>query len=576
MSIIRIALAQINTAVGDFNGNLSKVINCLNKGRENNVDLVIFPELTTTGYPPEDLLLKNSFIEANLKMLKDIIQSSHGTGCIIGFVEGEKELYNSAAFIYDGRLVGTCQKLLLPNYGVFDEKRYFTPGDKHTVFDLSHVRLGVNICEDIWFEDVTHFQALKGDAGVIINISSSPYHMGKWKIRRDLLSMRALDNCAVVIYVNQVGGQDELVFDGQSWIIGPDGEVIASGKQFQEDFIIFDLDTEELRKNRENNEIFQKRKRLFQPNEKLNLTKLKEWYGKPHKKIIKPVDIETLQEDEEIYEALVLGLRDYIRKNGFKKVILGLSGGIDSALAAAIAVDALGKENVTGVAMPSIYSSEGSLKDAEKLAQNFGIEYIVIAITEIYNAYIKTCSSVFAGLKEDVTEENIQARIRGNVLMAISNKFGHLVLATGNKSEISVGYCTLYGDMVGGFAVIKDLPKELVYRLSRYRNVKASIDLIPQNTIDKAPSAELRPGQKDEDSLPPYSVLDPILEAYVEENKSIKEIVEMGYRENIIRDVMRLVDISEFKRRQGAPGIKITPRAFGKDRRMPITNHYRE
>jgi len=575
MSILRMALGQINTTVGDFKGNLKKVIDCLNMGRENNVDMVIFPELTTTGYPPEDLLLKPSFIEANLNMLKQVISSSNGIGCILGFVEGEKELYNSAAFIYDGRLLGTCQKLLLPNYGVFDEKRYFTAGDKHTVFDTGQVKLGVNICEDIWFEDVTRFQSLKGDAEIIINISSSPYHRAKWKIRQDLISMRATDNNVIIVYVNQVGGQDELVFDGQSLVMGPNGEIIAMGKHFEEDFVIFDIDTVKLRHNRLNNSQFQKRKALFQATEKLRLVKLEEWYEKPDKKVIPFREIKPLCDEEEIYSALVLGLRDYVRKNGFKKVVLGLSGGIDSALSAAIAVDALGKEHVTGVAMPSMYSSEGSVTDARKLAENLGIEFMIVPITDIFNSYEKTFSDLFKGLSYDVTEENLQARIRGNILMALSNKFNSLVLATGNKSEISVGYCTLYGDMVGGFSVIKDLPKELVYKLSRYKNTEAGYCVIPENTIDKPPSAELRPEQKDEDSLPPYPVLDPILEAYVEENKSIMDIVNMGYKEEVVKDVMRLVDRSEFKRRQGAPGIKITPRAFGKDRRMPVTNGYR-
>jgi len=575
LSIIRIALAQINTTVGDFKGNLEKVKINLDRGRKNDVDIVVFPELTTTGYPPEDLLLKPVFIEANLKALQDIIDYTDNIACIAGFVEGEKELYNSAAFIYNKKLVGTCQKILLPNYGVFDEKRYFTAGDKHTVFELNNIKTGVNICEDIWFEDVTRIQALKGDAEIIINISSSPYHMAKGNLRQDLIFLRASDNRAAVVYVNQTGGQDELVFDGQSWVIGPEGEVLAMGKQFEEDFIVIDINTEEIREKRTGDTVFQKRKKLFQSNEKVHTIKVDGWKEKSHSSSLPSREVKRMGEIEEIYNALVLGLRDYVRKNGFNKVVLGLSGGIDSALSAAIAVDALGKENVMGVAMPSQYSSEGSVTDARLLAENLEIDFRVIPIKGLFDAYLESLNPLFAGLPQDVTEENIQARIRGNILMALSNKFRSLVLAAGNKSEISVGYCTLYGDMVGGFAAIKDLPKELVYGLSRYKNSFGK-EVIPVNTIDKPPSAELRPGQKDEDSLPPYPVLDVILEAYVEENKGLKDIVNMGYEEKTVRDVIRMVDMSEYKRRQGAPGIKITPRAFGKDRRMPVTNRFRE
>lgn len=576
MSILRIALAQMNPVMGDFKGNLEKIIDNIKLGKENDVDLVIFPELTTTGYPPEDLLLKPTFIKSNMEVLDKIIEASKEIGCIAGFVEDKGELHNSAAFIYNGKLKGICQKRLLPNYGVFDEKRYFTCGDKDIVFELGDTKIGVNICEDIWFEDVTRFQSLKGDAEIIINISSSPYHMAKGSMRKDLLSFRASDNNVVVLYVNQVGGQDELVFDGQSWVIGPEGEVLGMGKQFEEDFIIVDINIGELKKKRKENPQFQRRRELFQSTEKLHLIKIEDWKWKNHKEIAPREKIKPMGECEEIYNALVLGLKDYVKKNGFSKVVLGLSGGIDSALTAAIAADALGKENVLGIAMPSMYSSEGSLTDARAVAENLGIEYKVIPIKELYDVYLKVLEPAFSGKKEDVTEENIQARIRGNILMAVSNKFNSLVLATGNKSEISVGYCTLYGDMVGGFSAIKDIPKELVYKLSHYRNSIEGREIVPKNTIEKPPSAELRPDQKDEDSLPPYPVLDAILEAYVEENKGVSEIVKMGYEEDIIRKVIKLVDFSEYKRRQGAPGIKITPRAFGKDRRMPITNRFRE
>ena len=465
---------------------------------------------------------------------------------------------------------------LIHNYGVFDENRYFQAGTEPLVFKLNNVTVGVNICEDIWYpQGPMNVEALAGGAEVIVNISASPYHAGKGEFRKRMLATRAADNVVIVAFNNLVGGQDELVFDGNGMIFSQNGALITQGKQFEEDLIVADLDIDA---------VF--RRRLHDPrHRKEKLASMKA--GATVRKIELPtLDVKRnnpelpLRENssmshlEEIYNALVLGTRDYVQKNGFEKVVIGLSGGIDSSLTAIIAVDALGKENVIGVTMPSQYSSEETKSDAQRLADNLGIKLITIPIIDVLKSYLNSFSEVFQGLERDITEENIQARIRGNILMALSNKFGWLVLTTGNKSEMSVGYCTLYGDMAGGFAVIKDVPKILVYELSEYRNSIAEGELIPQSVIDRAPSAELRPDQKDVDSLPPYEILDPILQAYVEEDRSLGEIVEMGFDEEVVKRVILLVDRNEYKRRQGPPGIKITPRAFGKDRRLPITNKY--
>ena len=465
---------------------------------------------------------------------------------------------------------------LIHNYGVFDENRYFQAGTEPLVFKLNNVTVGVNICEDIWYpQGPMNVEALVGGAEMIVNISASPYYAGKSEFRQRMLATRASDNVVIVAFNNLVGGQDELVFDGNGMIFSQNGELITQGKQFEEDLIVADLDIDA---------VF--RRRLHDPrHRKEKLASMKA--GATVRKIELPtLDVKRnnpelpLRENssmshlEEIYNALVLGTRDYVQKNGFEKVVIGLSGGIDSSLTAIIAVDALGKENVIGVTMPSQYSSEETKSDAQRLADNLGIKLITIPIIDVLKSYLNSFSEVFQGLERDITEENIQARIRGNILMALSNKFGWLVLTTGNKSEMSVGYCTLYGDMAGGFAVIKDVPKILVYELSEYRNSIAEGELIPQSVIDRAPSAELRPDQKDVDSLPPYEILDPILQAYVEEDRSLGEIVEMGFDEEVVKRVILLVDRNEYKRRQGPPGIKITPRAFGKDRRLPITNKY--
>ncbi|MDZ7261086.1 MAG: NAD+ synthase [candidate division KSB1 bacterium] len=572
---IRIALAQINPTVGDLDGNKTKILDYIRQAQHSEADLVVFPELALTGYPPEDLLLKHQFIEDNKERLHQIAQEAQGITVILGFADRKDAVYNAAAVIHNKRIAGIYYKICLPNYGVFDEKRYFKPGTTPLVFELRGTKIGLNICEDIWVPNgVTETQALKGDAEIIVNISASPFHAGKGKERQQMLCSRAISNCAIVTYTNLVGGQDELVFDGQSLIFNEAGELLEQGWQFREDLILADLWVDKIRKIRSESPEFKRRKESFQAPYALDFLLLEDGKKDKLRSPLPSRKTKKLSPAGEIYEALVLGTHDYVHKNGFQKVVIGLSGGIDSALTAVIAVDALGSENVVGVAMPSQYSSEGSITDAEQLASNLKIQLLKIPIQDTFQAYRQMLKEAFQDRPEDVTEENIQARIRGNILMALSNKFGWLALATGNKSEVSVGYCTLYGDMAGGFSVIKDVPKTLVYRLAKYRNSIAREKLIPQSILDKVPSAELRPNQKDEDSLPPYSILDPILEAYIEKDMSIKEIVALGYPEQVVQEVANMVDRNEYKRRQAAPGIKITPRAFGKDRRMPVTNRY--
>jgi NAD+ synthase (glutamine-hydrolysing) len=572
---LRLALGQINSTVGDFQGNAGKILKMIGQAREMGAELVAFPELALPGYPPEDLLLNSSFIKANAEALKRLARATRGITAIVGFVDMNEDIFNAAALLHDGELAGVYHKIYLPNYGVFDENRYFQSGKEILIFRLNGTVIGMNICEDIWYPgDPTRTQCLQGDAHVIVNISSSPYHAGKMHLRQRMLSTRAWDYSTIVAYVNLVGGQDELVFDGGSMVLDQGGELISAARAFEEDLLVVDLDLDEVLLNRLHDPRRRKDKLIPPAEGKLRCISLP-----PLKKrrrmslghrIYKP-----LGRLEEIYRALILGTGDYVRKNGFKKVVLGLSGGIDSALTAAIAVDALGKDKVVGVGMPSMYSSRMSLEDARAFAENLEIEFHVIPIGEVVTAYLKTLKSSFAGRKPDVTEENLQARIRGNLLMALSNKFGWLVLTTGNKSEMGVGYCTLYGDMAGGFAVIKDVPKTLVYELAAHRNRLGSKPVIPLRVMEKPPSAELRPNQKDTDSLPPYEVLDPILQAYVEGDQSLETILAKGFRRKMVEEVIRKVDLNEYKRRQTPPGVKITPRAFGKDRRLPITNRYR-
>jgi NAD+ synthase (glutamine-hydrolysing) len=545
MRRLRIGLAQVNCTVGDLEGNTAKILRYIENARAREVDLVCFPEMAITGYPPEGLLLKPEFITSNLEKLEVIVRHSAGIAVVVGFIDSRDGLYNAAAVACDGKLRGIYHKTCLTSYRVFDEKRYFQPGTEAPIFAISGVSTGVNICEDIWYPNGPASSQASAGAELIVNISASPYHARKRDLREQMLAGRASDYGVILAYVNLVGGQDELVFDGGSMVLDGRGEVIARAKQFEEGFLVVDIVSQEV-----HTRVWSLESGVPFPDPRLSGV-------------------------GEIYAALVLGTGDYIRKNGFSKVVVGLSGGMDSSLVAAIAVDALGAENVIGVSMPSRYSSQGSRTDAQLLSENLGIEMRVIPIEEAMDSYLHMLAGFFAGTQEDTTEENLQARIRGNILMALSNKFGWMVLTTGNKSEISCGYCTLYGDMAGGFAVIKDVPKTLVYELASYKNSSAGKEIIPPSVIEKEPSAELRPGQRDIDSLPPYEVLDPILEAYVEEDKSLDEIAALGFDRELVQRVISLVDRSEFKRRQSPPGIKITPRAFGKDRRFPITNRYR-
>lgn len=575
MRTLRIGLAQINPTVGDLQGNRQKILDYISRARKLGVDLVAFPELAITGYPPEDLLLKPDFIQANLDCLKQIVAGTRSITAVVGFVDSADDIYNAAAIIHDGALAGVYRKMYLPNYGVFDENRYFQAGTDYPVFTLQGTTIGINICEDIWYPaGPSEVQALAGSAEVIVNISASPYHAGKGLARERMLATRAADNVAIVAFCNLVGGQDELVFDGNSVIFDERGELVVRGKQFAEDLVVADLDVGSVFRQRLHDPRRRKEK-LAADVGKVSKIMLPEVKFRGEKPSLLARKMERLDPLAEIYQALVLGTRDYVHKNGFQKVVIGLSGGIDSSLTAAIAVDALGKENVVGVFMPSRYSSEESREDARRLAENLGIEFLVIPIDDTFQAYLDMLAEPFVGMEPDVTEENIQARIRGNILMALSNKFGWLVLTTGNKSELSTGYCTLYGDMAGGFAVIKDVPKTLVYQLAGHVNASTGRAIIPQRVFEKPPSAELRPDQRDEDALGPYATLDPILHAYVEEDRGVDEIVALGFDEAIVRRVIGMVDRNEYKRRQAPPGVKITPRAFGKDRRLPITNRYR-
>ena len=577
MRRLRIALAQINTTVGDFDGNVKKILGAIDGARAMKADIVTLPELAICGYPPEDLLFKPQFIQANLQSLQKIVEASSGITVVVGFVDTDGDIFNAAALISDGKLIGVYHKMYLPNYGVFDENRYFRAGKECPVYVVNGIGIGINICEDIWYEaGPATIQAYAG-AEVIINISASPYHAGKGESREKMIATRATDTVAVFVYNNLVGGQDELVFDGHSFIADERGNIITRGKQFEEDFIVADLDIESVFRARLHDPRWRKESPVLEKSGwRQTKTIVSQTPTSGQKPLLKPHHIATLDPVAEVYQALVLGTRDYIHKNGFSKVVIGLSGGIDSAIVATIAVDALGKDNVIGISMPSRYSSTGSVTDTKALAQNLGVKLQTIAIERPFQAYLDTLAESFTGVKPDSTEENLQARVRGNLLMALSNKFGWLVLTTGNKSEMATGYTTLYGDMAGGFAVIKDVPKTLVYKITKYRNAKAGFNLIPSPIIDKPPSAELRPDQKDSDSLPPYEVLDAILTAYVEEDKSVDQIVALGYEKAVVQKTAKLVDRSEYKRRQAPPGVKITSRAFGRDRRLPLTSLFKE
>ena len=572
MRRIRVGLAQINPTVGAIEANARLVLDWMERARAAGCDLVAFPELALTGYPPEDLLFKTAFIEANLRALADVARQSRGITAVVGYVDKRDDIFNAAAVLHDGAQVGTYHKQYLPNYGVFDENRYFQSGTEAPVFAVGDTVLAANICEDIWYPTgPTTLQALAG-AELVVTINASPYHAGKAQFREKMLATRAADDLVCLAFVNTVGGQDELVFDGQSFIFNEKGERIARGRAFEEDLVVADLDLDEIFRARLHDSRRRKEKLRAAEPTRISLPSL------PLREKPKPPahEIQALEPVEEIYQALVLGTRDYVTKIGYKHVVIGLSGGIDSALVAAIAVDALGAANVTGVTMPSPFSSLGTRRDAARLAKNLGIDMLRVPITGVLKAYKRALAAAFKGVKEDVTEENLQARIRGNYLMALSNKFGWLVLNTGNKSEIAVGYTTLYGDMAGGFAVIKDCPKTLVYKLSEHANARARRELIPETVFTRPPSAELRPDQTDQDTLPPYAELDAILECYVEGDQGVADIVARGFDAQTVKRVIAMVDRNEYKRRQGAIGIKITPRAFGKDWRLPIVNKFRE
>ncbi len=581
MRSIRVALAQIDTPVGDLPGNSAKIIDWIGRARAAGADLVAFPELAVTGYPPEDLVLRRSFVADNRAALDEIVAATQGIAAVVGFVDMDGDIYNAAAVMSDGRLVHRYHKQYLPNYGVFDENRYFQRGHESPVFEIAGVDVGVNICEDIWYPDGPTSEQAHAGAEVIININASPYHRGKGAYRESMISTRASDNAVVVCYVNTAGGQDELVFDGHSLVFDERGMLLARGAQFREELLVVDIDVEGVLQTRLHDPRHRKERReLRLSGESAKIVVSERALGDARQtRSERPLRVdgaiaELLAPDAEVWEALVLGVRDYIRKTGFTDVVLGLSGGVDSSLVAAIAADALGAEHVIGVSMPSRFSSEGSKTDAQALADRLDMRMLTIAIEAPFAATLGALSEAFADTQFGLAEENLQARIRGNLLMALSNQYGWLVLTTGNKSEMATGYSTLYGDMAGGFAVIKDVPKTLVWDLARYRNRVGGREIIPQAVIDKPPSAELRPDQLDTDSLPSYDVLDPILKAYVEDDRSIEEIVASGFDLALVQRVVRMVDRNEYKRRQAPPGIKITPRAFGRDRRLPIANRY--
>jgi NAD+ synthase (glutamine-hydrolysing) len=535
MSCLRVGLAQINAVVGDLDGNADRILTAYEAAVAAGCDIAVFPELTVTGYPPEDLLLKPAFVAAAWETVSKLAARTGECAAVIGFPEKAEHLYNSAAVCARGQLLGVYRKQLLPNYAVFDEQRYFeASSETGRLFDIAGVKVAVSICEDAWEPGPIVAMAAAG-ADVVVNINASPYFAGRGGEREQMLAGRAVEAGVPIVYVNLVGGQDELVFDGASLVFDANGTLLARAQQFAEDLLVVEVDT-----------------------------------VSPTRARIEP----ALEPVREVYEALVLGTRDYVRKNAFTDVLISLSGGIDSSLVAAVAVDALGPEHVNGVMLPSRYSSEGSVADAVALSERLGIRNYIVPIEPAQAAFEGMLAPVFEGRAPDVAEENLQARIRGNAVMTISNKFGWMVLSCGNKSEMATGYATLYGDMAGGFAVIKDVPKTLVYALCRDLNARAGHDVIPQAVIDKPPSAELRPDQKDTDSLPEYDVLDPIIEGYVEDDESVSELIARGFDAELVRRVARMVDRNEYKRRQAPPGVRVSHKAFGKDRRPPITNRW--
>ncbi len=564
MTYLRVAGAQLNPTVGDLDGNAALIREAMAWAEGEHADVLLVPELALTGYPPEDLLLRRAFVERNREVLHDLAQSSGRTATVVGFVDWadeptpdddsmERHVANAAAVLAEGKVQGIYHKCLLPNYGVFDEQRYFARGtEPGMLFEVAGVPVGVSICEDIWSPDGPPSIQAENGARALLNINGSPYHRGRGSERAALLSGAAKRSGVPVVYVNMVGGQDELVFDGQSMVFAADGQLVYRAPQFEEAQFVVDIPVAD--------------------GDSATVTAAMTGHGAAEGTGSPIGSADVLGEDAEVYRALVVGLRDYVRKNGFKEVVIGLSGGIDSALTAAIAVDALGADAVWGVTMPARYSSTGSVNDSEELARNLGCRFDEIAIDDIFSGFLEALATSFAGTEPNVAEENLQARIRGAILMALSNKFGGMVVATGNKSEMAVGYATLYGDMAGGYAVLKDVFKTLVYRLSEWRNRDGEV--IPRSIIEKPPSAELRPDQKDSDSLPDYDLLDGILEPYIEHDESAEAIIAAGFDPATVARVTRMVDRNEYKRRQAAPGVRITKKAFGKDRRLPITNRY--
>lgn len=574
MSELVLALAQINTTVGDLDGNSRKILEYVEKADRAGADIVIFPELSLTGYPPEDMLLKAGFLQESMGALEEVARQVGDVVAVVGYVERDYDTFNSAAVLNRGCLVGNYRKTFLPNYGVFDEKRYFGTGDHNTILEIGGVRAGLTVCEDIWYPGGPMDELVAwGGAELIINISASPFNRGKHEYRERLISARSMDGFVVLAYVNSVGGQDELVFDGGSCVHHPQHGFLLRAGRFSEALAVTGIDFSDLSSAR----MLEPRFRYASATSAHKETEVVELEkpageGRASPPLGKPAPPDELSTVEEITEALVTGLRDYVRKNGFEEVVLGLSGGIDSALTAALAVRALGHSNVICVFLPSHFTSASSREGAKKLAGNLGVELLDVPIDHVFEAISLALEPTLGESREGPAFENLQARIRGNILMALSNRFGWLVLATGNKSELSMGYCTLYGDMAGGFALLKDLLKTQVYEVSRYLNEEAGYELIPDFIIEREPTAELKEGQRDTDSLPPYEVLDPVLEAYVEHGMDPHDIVAMGFSEELVRRVVTTVDANEYKRRQAPVGVKITSRAFGRDWRMPISN----